>query len=36
MFAQEINYLVHHADAAVFIFTTTICAVGALCLPLVG
>ena len=29
-------YLVHHADAAVFIFTTTICAVGMLFLPLVG
>ena len=36
MFAQKINYLLGHADAAVFVFTTTICAIGALCLPLVG
>ena len=36
MFTQISNYLVHHVDAAVFIFTTTICAVGALFLPLVG
>lgn len=36
MFAQISSYLVHHVDAAVFVFTTTICAVGALLLPLVG
>ena len=36
MFAQISTYLVHHVDAAVFVFTTTVCAVGALLLPQVG
>ena len=36
LISVSLNYLHHHADAAVFIFTTTICAIGAMCLPLVG
>lgn len=33
---NTLNYLTQHADAAVFVFTTTLCALGAMCLPLVG
>ena len=36
MFAHFSALLAHHADAAVFILTTTMCAVGGLLLPLVG
>lgn len=33
---NALTYLTQHADAAVFVFTTTLCALGAMCLPLVG
>jgi hypothetical protein len=36
MFAQISNFMAHHADTVVFVFTTTICAFGAMVLPLVG
>ena len=39
MFANvptALTYLTQHADAAVFVLTTSLCALGAMCLPLVG
>lgn len=36
MFSHISSFMAQHVDAAVFVFTTTICAVSALVLPLVG